>query len=216
MDLLGLDACHVYSFVPFLRILFTFMSLNSLDGFTRWGTVVPYVSHTFHHDDVGRALVHVSLDVMLRRALVGCTRRGLQRNGCREAAWMGRGMASDGGLDSHEDFQTKYKEANQDVSESIRKDVKDHRVMVYMKGTPDAPMCGFSNVVVQVLRAHGAEFGARNVLEDPDLREGIKKYTEWPTIPQVFIDGEFVGGADILINMHETGDLDKVLGNTGT
>eukprot|EP00894_Picocystis_sp_ML_P001764 jgi/Pico_ML_1/52281/g3008.t1 len=123
-------------------------------------------------------------------------------------------MAAQGGDDSHEDFQTQYKNTNQDVSESIQKDVQDHRIMVYMKGTPDAPMCGFSNVVVQVLRAHGAEFGARNVLEDPDLREGIKKYTEWPTIPQVFIDGEFVGGADILINMHETGDLDQKLQRT--
>eukprot|EP00894_Picocystis_sp_ML_P002525 jgi/Pico_ML_1/53042/g3661.t1 len=123
-------------------------------------------------------------------------------------------MAAQGGDDSHEDFQTQYKNTNQDVSESIQKDIQDHRIMVYMKGTPDAPMCGFSNVVVQVLRAHGAEFGARNVLEDPDLREGIKKYTEWPTIPQVFIDGEFVGGADILINMHETGDLDQKLQRT--
>lgn len=120
-------------------------------------------------------------------------------------------MSNDGQDGSHDDFRTTYKSEPGDVSRSIREDVSGNRIMVYMKGTPDAPLCGFSNVVVQVLRAHGATFGSKNVLEDPELREGIKKYTEWPTIPQVFIDGEFVGGADILISMHESGDLDKIL-----
>lgn len=149
---------------------------------------------------------------MLRSALLGFARAPCGKVFPRaETGWFSRGMSNDGDGGSHDDFRTAYKAEPGDVHRSIREDVSENRIMVYMKGTPDAPLCGFSNVVVQVLRAHGATFGSKNVLEDPELREGIKRYTEWPTIPQVFIDGEFVGGADILISMHESGDLDKIL-----
>ena len=78
-----------------------------------------------------------------------------------------------------------------------------------MKGIPEAPMCGFSNMACRILDAYGVDYGSRNVLEDPELREGVKKYTHWPTIPQVFIKGEFVGGSDILLQMHQKGELEE-------
>ena len=93
----------------------------------------------------------------------------------------------------------------------IEEDIKANKVMLYMKGTPEAPMCGFSARVVEILKEHKAPFQTRNVLDDPDLRQGIKDFTEWPTIPQVFINGEFVGGCDILTELHENGELAKLL-----
>ncbi|XP_069493770.1 glutaredoxin-related protein 5, mitochondrial [Ambystoma mexicanum] len=94
--------------------------------------------------------------------------------------------------------------------------VKQHKVVVFIKGTPAQPMCGFSNAVVQILRMHGVqEYGAHNVLENQDLRQGIKDYSNWPTIPQVYINGEFVGGCDILLQMHQNGDLVEELKKMG-
>ena len=93
-------------------------------------------------------------------------------------------------LDSgiHDDFKPQkraYANEAEDVHGQIKKDIEEHKVVVYMKGVPDAPMCGFSNAVVQVLKAEGVEFKGFNVLADPDLREGIKSFSNWPTIPQV-------------------------------
>lgn len=84
--------------------------------------------------------------------------------------------------------------------------------LIYMsflnnKGTPDAPQCGFSKAVCGILQAHGASFESYNVLADESIRQGIKEYTEWPTIPQVFFNGEFIGGCDILLEMHRSGDI---------
>ncbi|XP_052027534.1 glutaredoxin-related protein 5, mitochondrial-like [Apodemus sylvaticus] len=85
--------------------------------------------------------------------------------------------------------------------------VKD-KVVVFLKGTPEQPQCGFSKAVVQILRLHGVlDYAAYNVLDDPELRQGIKDYSKWPTIPQVYLNGEFVGGCDILLQMHQNGDL---------
>ena len=84
-----------------------------------------------------------------------------------------------------------------------------------MKGVPDAPMCGFSNAVVQVLKAEGATFTSYNVLADPDLREGIKTYSAWPTIPQVYVKGEFIGGCDTTIEMYKSGELKTMLKEAG-
>ena len=75
--------------------------------------------------------------------------------------------------------------------------------------------CGFSNMAVRVLDAYGADYGSRNVLEDPELREGIKAFSEWPTIPQVYVRGEFIGGSDILVQMHQDGELEEALGLAG-
>ncbi len=97
------------------------------------------------------------------------------------------------------------------VSETIQKTVENNRVVVFMKGTPALPQCGFSAAVVQVLRTLGVPFHSVNVLADPALREGIKSYTKWPTIPQIFIGGKFIGGSDIVREMYASGELKKLL-----
>jgi len=85
-----------------------------------------------------------------------------------------------------------------------------------MKGTPEQPMCGFSNAVCQILRMHGVPpYDSYDVLEDEELRQGIKEYSNWPTIPQVYLGGEFVGGCDIMIDMHKSGELIEELKKVG-
>ena len=103
-----------------------------------------------------------------------------------------------------------------DAQALIRKQVTDNAVVLYMKGTPDAPMCGFSAAAVQILEACGVEEVATvNVLDDPDIRQGIKAYSNWPTIPQLYVKGEFVGGCDIVREMFETGELGEMLSSRG-
>ena len=96
-----------------------------------------------------------------------------------------------------------------EIQERIRKVIKENSVMLFMKGSPDFPQCGFSGRVVQILEACDAEFGSVDVLTDPELREGIKAYSNWPTIPQLYIQGELIGGSDIVMEMHENGELKK-------
>jgi monothiol glutaredoxin len=99
-----------------------------------------------------------------------------------------------------------------DIQEKIRQQVHSHPVVLYMKGTPQAPQCGFSALAVQALHACGVrEFFSVNVLEDPMIREGVKRYANWPTIPQLYVNGEFVGGADIMREMYQSGELQKLL-----
>jgi monothiol glutaredoxin len=99
-----------------------------------------------------------------------------------------------------------------DTKERIKQQVTGNRVMLYMKGTPQFPQCGFSALAVQVLNACGVkEFGSVNVLADAEIRQGIKEYANWPTIPQLYINGEFVGGSDIVKEMYESGELQKLL-----
>ncbi|KAH6570286.1 hypothetical protein BASA61_001660 [Batrachochytrium salamandrivorans] len=94
--------------------------------------------------------------------------------------------------------------------------VKDNPVVVFMKGNKESPQCGFSRAVVQILEIQGVtNFKTVNVLSDSEIRDGIKEYTSWPTIPQVFVKGEFVGGCDILMNMHRSGDLEQLLVQQG-
>lgn len=93
--------------------------------------------------------------------------------------------------------------------------VKQNKVVVFMKGVPDAPQCGFSNAVVQILRMHGVTYDSHNVLADEQIRQGVKDFTNWPTIPQIFIDGEFVGGCDIMLQMHQNGELVEELKKVG-
>lgn len=95
--------------------------------------------------------------------------------------------------------------------ERIENDVKNNKVMLYMKGSPEAPQCGFSAQAVSILKHYGVEFNSFNVLEDEDIRQGIKEYAEWPTIPQLYVNGEFVGGCDIMTEMHNNGELKAVL-----
>lgn len=102
-----------------------------------------------------------------------------------------------------------------DINARIDEQVKNNDVFLYMKGTPDFPQCGFSGRVVQILNYLGLEYGSANVLEDQELREGIKAYTNWPTIPQLYVKGEFVGGADIVTEMFQAGELQKHLEDKG-
>ena len=101
------------------------------------------------------------------------------------------------------------------VFERIRRDIADNEVFLYMKGTPVFPQCGFSAAVVQVLSNLGVRFSSANVLEDPELRDGIKHFSNWPTIPQLYVKGEFVGGCDIVREMYETGELAEFLNSRG-
>ncbi|KAL4122120.1 hypothetical protein QTP88_014508 [Uroleucon formosanum] len=97
------------------------------------------------------------------------------------------------------------------IQSHIEKLVKGNKIVVFMKGDPQAPRCGFSNAVVDILNIHKAKFEAHDVLIDENLRNGIKEFSNWPTIPQVFVDGEFIGGCDILLQLHRSGELDKIL-----
>ena len=99
-----------------------------------------------------------------------------------------------------------------DVQQRIDDLVKSNRVMLFMKGTAQFPMCGFSGRAVQVLKACGVtDLVTVNVLEDEAIRQGIKEYADWPTIPQLYIKGEFVGGSDIMMEMYESGELKQLL-----
>lgn len=98
-----------------------------------------------------------------------------------------------------------------DVQKSIDEAVKKSKVIIFMKGTPAFPQCGFSAATVQCLREVGEPFESVNVLADPAVRDGIKAYSSWPTIPQVFIDGKFVGGCDIVRELHAKGELAKLI-----
>ena len=99
---------------------------------------------------------------------------------------------------------------NQDVNNLIKNEVEQNDVCFFMKGTPDAPQCGFSMAVSNLLRILEVNFKGINVLEDQSLREGIKVFSDWPTIPQLYIKKEFIGGCDIIKEMYESGELKKV------
>ena len=99
-----------------------------------------------------------------------------------------------------------------DTQQRIKEQVEANPVVLYMKGTPQMPQCGFSAMAVQVLQACGvSSFASVNVLADPEIRQGIKEFANWPTIPQLYVNGEFVGGADILREMYQSGELQKLL-----
>jgi len=99
------------------------------------------------------------------------------------------------------------------VQDTIRDQVTRHRVVLYMKGTPQFPQCGFSSAATQMLKACGVDdYFTVNVLADPEIRQGIKEFANWPTIPQLYVDGEFVGGSDIMREMYESGELAQLLG----
>ena len=97
------------------------------------------------------------------------------------------------------------------IQEQIQQQIQSQPVVLYMKGTKDFPQCGFSGRAVQILRDHGVNFLDINVLEDPEVRQGIKDFANWPTIPQLYIKGEFVGGCDIMNEIHANGELKELL-----
>ncbi len=101
------------------------------------------------------------------------------------------------------------------VREFIEKTVTDHPVVLFMKGVPDSPQCGFSNAVVQILDHLEVDYVGVNILQDDSLRQAIKDFSSWPTIPQLYVKGEFVGGCDIVREMYETGELKGFLAEKG-
>ena len=98
-----------------------------------------------------------------------------------------------------------------DLKETIVKDIENNQIILYMKGTKDMPMCGFSNSVVQILNHYGVEYKDVNILEDPMIRVKLSEHSNWPTIPQLFVKGELVGGTDITKELHENGSLLDIL-----
>mgnify|MGYP001184184690 CR=1 FL=1 len=102
-----------------------------------------------------------------------------------------------------------------EIKTKISKLVDSDKVVLFMKGTPDFPQCGFSAQVVDILNYLGVKFSSFNVLEDNDLREGVKEFSDWPTIPQIYIKKEFIGGCDIIKEMYESGELKKVFDDKG-
>ena len=101
------------------------------------------------------------------------------------------------------------------VQDSIQKTVDSHDVVLFMKGTPVFPQCGFSSVVSRVLDHLQVEYSSVNVLEDDAVRQGIKTFSDWPTIPQLYVKGEFVGGSDIMMEMYEAGELQQLMTDNG-
>lgn len=101
------------------------------------------------------------------------------------------------------------------ANDFIAQTLKDHEVVVFMKGVPDSPQCGFSAIVVQILDHLGVDYVGVNVLQNDELRQGIKTFSDWPTIPQVYVKGEFVGGSDILREMFQSGELKPFLTEQG-
>ena len=98
-----------------------------------------------------------------------------------------------------------------DINARIQADLDANPVLLFMKGSPDFPQCGFSAATVEALQAIGVPFASRDVLQDPELRQGIKEFSNWPTIPQVYVKGKFIGGCDIVTEMAQTGELRKLL-----
>ena len=103
----------------------------------------------------------------------------------------------------------------QNTKEKIENIIKDNEILLFMKGTPAMPQCGFSAAVVGVLSHMGIKFNSVNVLEDAEIREGIKEFSDWPTIPQLYVKNEFVGGCDIIREMHENGELKEYFDQAG-
>jgi monothiol glutaredoxin len=104
---------------------------------------------------------------------------------------------------------------DQTVTDRIQRDITDNPVVLYMKGTPVFPQCGFSAAVVQILTHLGVKFKGVDVLSDPSIRQGIKDFSSWPTIPQLYVRGEFIGGCDIVREMFESGELGQLLSDKG-
>ncbi len=103
-----------------------------------------------------------------------------------------------------------------DINERIKQQIDANKVVLFMKGIPDFPQCGFSAQTVAALRACQTEFAHVNILEDPELREALKSYSNWPTYPQLYVDGDLVGGCDIVIEMYHSGELKTLLSETAT
>ena len=97
------------------------------------------------------------------------------------------------------------------AKKQIEEDIKNNHVILFMKGNKEMPQCGFSANIVQILNAKNKDYATRDVLEDEYLRQGVKEYSDWPTIPQLYVDQEFIGGCDIVMELNQSGELDRIL-----
>ena len=98
-----------------------------------------------------------------------------------------------------------------DIMERIQTDIQENKVLLFMKGSPDFPQCGFSAATIEILNSLGVPYASRDILQDPELRQGIKEFSNWPTIPQLYVNGKFVGGCDIVTEMHANGELEPLV-----
>ena len=114
-------------------------------------------------------------------------------------------------MSDHSRPETKV-QSQVDVNERIKAQLETNPVLLYMKGTPDFPRCGFSGQTVAALKAVGKPFAYVNIFEDPEIREGLKTYSNWPTFPQLYVNGELIGGCDIVVEMYHSGELQEPLG----
>jgi len=147
-----------------------------------------------------------------------CVLTGSQCSGCLRtideiAAW--GAMSAEQQCAVVKALENRRKIVADDVINRIRTHIGTSPAVLFMKGTPDFPQCGFSAQAVAALRANGAGFHAVNIFEDPELREALKKFSNWPTFPQLYVGGELVGGCDIVLDMHRSGELQKVLTEAG-
>ncbi|XP_071724576.1 monothiol glutaredoxin-S15, mitochondrial-like [Rutidosis leptorrhynchoides] len=128
-------------------------------------------------------------------------------------SWMNYSANVPGDSDTHEDFRptNKVESCERSLGDIVEQDVKDNPVMLYMKGVPEFPQCGFSSLAVRVLNQYNVPISARNILSDPELKGAVKAYSHWPTFPQIFIKGELIGGSDIILDMHKSGELKEKL-----
>jgi len=112
-------------------------------------------------------------------------------------------------------LEERWKERKMDVAERIKSELSSGPVVLFMKGTPDFPQCGFSAQAVAALRACGAQFRTVNIFDDPELREALKHHSNWPTYPQLYVNGELIGGCDIALQMYRSGELKRLLAEAG-
>ena len=101
----------------------------------------------------------------------------------------------------------------EDTTKKIESQLSDNKIVLYMKGTKEMPQCGFSAKVVQILNSYGVDYETVDVLADPEIRQGIKDYSNWPTLPQLYVDGKFIGGCDICVEMYQNGELEPIVKN---
>ncbi len=100
---------------------------------------------------------------------------------------------------------------DEQLKKRIEEQLKSSKIMLYMKGSPEAPLCGFSAKTAGILQSYGVPFNSFDILSDEEIRQGLKEYSDWPTYPQLYVNGELVGGCDIVTEMHENGELEKIL-----
>jgi monothiol glutaredoxin len=147
-----------------------------------------------------------------------CTLVGDRCSGCLRtldeiAAWSSMGAEAQWALVKA--LENRRKIVSEDVVNRIKTHIATSPAVLFMKGTPDFPQCGFSAQAVAALRANGAGFHSVNIFEDPELREALKKFSNWPTYPQLYVNGVLVGGCDIVLDMHRSGELKKLLTEAG-